>query len=146
MSKSRRSSKFNEVACIIPEIWCGNDDTPPKKKGSIYYKTGTRYECMRKGFGAGTHIERASNLPPASLQQIKYVGEKHEASFKASGINTIPNLISQMKLKTSSEAETILKRILSKSNGVLDAKAYNATALYLFRHGVPSAPPCKKIK
>jgi hypothetical protein len=137
---------FNEKECIIPEIWCGDATTPPKKKNSIYYKTGTRYECMKKGFGAGTHIERNSNLPQTSLQQIKYVGEIHEASFKTSGIKTISQLTSQMKLKTTQEAEKILKRILTKSNGVLDVKAYNSTALYLYRHGVPSAPPCQKIK
>jgi len=138
--------KFVEADCIIPQIWCGNDNTPPKKRGVIYSKTGTRYECMKKGFGAGTHIERNSNLPLNSLQQIKYVGEKHEASFKSSGIKTIPQLISQMKLKTSSEASAILKRILTKSNSVLDVKAYNSIALYLYKNGVPSAPPCQKIK
>jgi len=138
--------KFVETECIIPEIWCGNANKSPKKKGSIYYKTGTRYECMKKGFGAGTHIERKSKLPANSLQNIKYVGEKHETIFKTSGIKTISQLVSQMKLKTTSEAESILKRILTKSNGILDVKAYNSTSLYLYRHGVSSAPPCQKIK
>lgn len=140
------AKNFSEADCIIPEIWCGNDNTPPRKKGSIYYKTGTRYECMKKGFGAGTHIERNSNLPTTSLQQIKYVGEKHEAEFKKAGINNIPQLVAQMKLKTTAEAGVILKRVLAKSNGVLDVKAYNSTTLYLYKHGVASAPACQKIK
>jgi hypothetical protein len=141
-----KKKTFNEEECIIPEIWCGEAASPPKKKGKVYIKAGTRYECMKKGFGAGTHIERNSNLPTTSLQQIKYVGEQHEKDFKAAGIKTIPQLVSQMKLKTTDESGKILKRILTKSNGVLDVKAYNSTVLYLYKHGVPSAPPCQKIK
>lgn len=140
------AKKFNEADCVIPELWCGEASTPPKKKGTIYYKTGTRYECMKKGFGAGTHIERREYLPVGSLQQIKYVGEKHEKDFKSAGIKNVQTLASQMKLKTTAEMEAVLKRILTKSNGVLDTKAYNSTVLYLYKHGVASAPSCKKIR
>ncbi len=139
-------AKFKEADCIIPEIWCGEAATPPKKKDTIYYKTGTRYECMKKGFGAGTHIERKNYLPATSLQQIKYIGEKHDANFKAAGIKTQKQLVSQMQLKTTSQMETILKKILTKSDGVLDTKAYNSTVVYLYRHGIASVPACSKIK
>lgn len=140
------SKRFKEEDCIIPEIWCGNEDKPPKKKGSVYYKTGSRYECMKKGFGAGTHIERKANLSPSSLQQIKYLGEIYENSFANMGIKNLNQLVSQMKVKTSTEISSILKRALTKKNGVLDTKAYNSTVLYLHRHGVSSSPPCQKIK
>lgn len=140
------SKKFNESDCIIPEIWCGADNKIPKKKGKIYYKAGNRYECMKKGFGAGTHIERNLNLPLNSLQQIKYIGETYETSFKKIGIKNTTSLISQMKLKTTDEMSKIIKRVLTKSNNVLDVKAYNSTVLYLYKNGVPSAPACQKIK
>jgi len=140
------SSSFRVQDCIIPEIWCGDKNTPPKKKDKIYYKIGTRYECMKKGIGAGMHIERNESLPIDSLQQIKYVGEKHELAFKRAGIKTISSLIREMKGRTSKEMEVILKKILSKSDGVVDGRAYNHVVLYLYKHGIANVPQCKKIR
>lgn len=144
----KKSKKFILSDCDIPTVWCGLSNKPPKKakEGKYYYKTGTRVECLRAGFGAGTHIERNANLPANSLQQIKYVGEKHEKDFKAVGIKTTADLLKEMRKKTTHEIEKILKRILVRSNGVLDARAYNSTIVYLYKHGVGSVPPCKKIK
>ena len=141
------SKKFVEADCKIPVVWCGESSTPPKKNksDSYYYKTGSRVECLRSGFGAGTHIERNSNLPTKSLQQIKYVGEKHEKDFKKAGISTTDELVKQLSKKTTKEMEGILKRILIKSDGKLDARAYNCVVLYLYRHGVGSVPACNKI-
>ena len=140
-------SKFVKSECNIPTVWCGASNTPPKKArdGSYYYKTGTRVECLKKGFGAGTHIEKKSNLPENSLQQIKYVGEKHEKDFIKAGIATKSALLKEMRKRTTSEIEKILKRILVKSDGVLDAKAYNSTILYLYNNGLGAVPACKKI-
>lgn len=141
------SKKFVLSECDIPVVWCGKSDKPPKKTkdGSYYYKTGTRHECLQKGFGAGTHIERNNNLPANSLQQIKYVGEKHEKDFKKAGIKTTDDLRKEMRGRTTSEMEKILKRILVKSDGVLDARAYNCVIVYLYKNGVGAVPACKKI-
>lgn len=149
MSKEKKkATKFVLSACDIPTVWCGLSNKPPKKAkdGSFYYKTGTRVECLRKGFGAGTHIERNANLPSNSLQQIKYVGEKHEKDFKAAGIETNTALIKQMRKRTTSEMEKILKRILVRSDGILDARAYNSVIVYLYKNGIGAVPACKKIK
>ncbi len=140
------AKKFKESECIIPQIWCGDASTPPKKKGTIYSRTGTRYECLKQGFGAGTHTERKNYLPAKSVQQIKYIGPEHEKNFKAAGIKTTTDLIKQTSSKTSSQIEILLKRILVKSNGVLDGKSYNCVVLYLYQHGVANVPACKKIK
>jgi hypothetical protein len=141
-----KSGKFDPKMCDIPTIWCGESDNPPKKRkdGSFYYKTGSRYECMKKGFGAGTHIERKSNLPIKSLQQIKYVGEKHEKDFKKAGIKTTDDLIDFAKEKSRSNIEKKLKKILTKSDGAVDARAYNCTIMFLYKNGV-NVPDCKKI-
>jgi hypothetical protein len=145
--KEKITGGFNPAACAIPQLWCGESENPPKKldDDTYYFKTGTRYECMKKGFGAGTHIERKNNLSPKSLQQIKYVGEKHEADFKKAGINSTDALVKEMRVKTSSEIASILKRILTKANGVLDTKAYNSTLLYLYKHGNGGLPACQKL-
>jgi len=146
MSKRPPASKsFSEEVCIIPEIWCGNSATPPKTKGKIYYKTGTRYECMKRGFGAGTYTERGLNLPVTSLQKIKYVGPTYEQNFKKAGIKTLAQLVTQAGPKTSAQIKVMLEKILSRENGVLDSRAYNSTVMYLHRHGVSNLPSCHKI-
>jgi hypothetical protein len=147
MNKEKKSTKFVLSDCDIPTVWCGISNKPPKKakEGKYYYKTGTRTECLRVGFGAGTHIERNNNLPSNSLQQIKYVGEKHEKDFKTAGISTNTELIKQMRKRTTLEMEKILKRILVRSDGVLDARAYNSVVVYLYKNGIGAVPACKKI-
>lgn len=139
---------FDEKKCDIPTIWCGDADKPPKKRkdGSYYYKTGSRYECMKKGFGAGSSIEKKEHLSPTSLQQIKYVGEKHEKDFKKNGIASIKALITYCNGKPPKVIEKFLKGILKKSNGVTDGRAYNCVLLYLYRHGVGNVPSCIKLK
>lgn len=42
----------------MPAIFCGNGDTLPAGYGTF----GTRYECLRKGFGAG--LSARSTLVP----------------------------------------------------------------------------------
>jgi len=139
--------KFKLSDCAIPQLWCGESATPPKKNDPLskYYKTGSRYECLKKGIGAGTHIERNKSLPVKSLQQIKYVGETHESNFKKVGIKDTTALVREMKTKTSTEIESILKRVLAKSNGPLDQRAYNSVIVYLYQHGNGGVPACKKI-
>lgn len=139
---------FNLKRCDIPTIWCGDAPNPPQKRknGSYYYKTGTRYECMKKGFGAGTHTERKAHLPKSSLQQIKYVGEKHESDFKKKGIHTLSDLLDVSRNKNKSGIKKMLKKILTNSNGVVDARAYNSTLVFLFKNGIHDLPKCKHIK
>lgn len=136
---------FNPKKCIIPEIWCGNSKVPPNKKDKVYYKTGSRYECMKKGFGSGMNSEKKNNLPENSLQNIKYIGDVHEGNFKKAGINTIANLIAEMRSRTSKDVEKILKKILLKSNNIPDQKAYNSTLLFLYNNGNSNLPQCIKI-
>jgi hypothetical protein len=138
---------FNEKLCYQPRVYCGDADKPPKKTkdDSYYYKVGTRRECLTVGIGAGIHIERNSKLSKKSLQQIKYVGEKHESKFKKMGIENIPALIQILGKKKPEEMEKILKKILTKKDGTKDIRAYNSVILYLYRHGISDLPQCKKI-
>jgi hypothetical protein len=133
--------------CAIPTFWCGKSKNPPKSKDPLikYIRAGNGYECMKKGFGAGAAKERTKSLSSSSLQNIKYVGETHEAHFKKVGIKSTNDLVREMKWKTQAEKTSLLKRILSKSNGVLDKRAYNSTIVYLHRHGVSGIPKCSKI-
>ena len=141
-------SKFKKEDCYLPTIWCGESNTLPKKgRGDTYYKkVGTRYECLKQGFGAGTHTERKQNLPVDSLEQIKYIGPEHSLSFKRKGIKSLDQLIKEMSTKSASGIEGFLKKVLSKSNNVIDMRAYNSVLLYLYRNGNSNLPACKKIK
>lgn len=145
-SKKVEQRSFDIKDCAIPQIWCGESETPPKKKGDVYYKTGSRYECLKKGFGAGKHTERKENLDADSLQQIKYVGDKHEADMKKRGINNISDLLAKCRKNTLEQNKSLLQDILTKSNKVIDARAYNSTLLYLYSRGITKIPTCQKIK
>ncbi len=148
VAKVKKTAPFVMSDCNIPTVWCGLENKFPTKPkdGSYYYKTGNRYECMQKGFGAGMHTERNDNLPANSLQQIKYVGEKHEKDFKKAGIATLDALKKEMGKKSTADIEKTLKKILTKKDGKLDARAYNCVIVYLYKHGVQSVPACQKIK
>ncbi len=55
-SPSKRSKK---------KLYCGNKKRTPKK----YSRMGTRYECMKKGFGIGSYIQREE-----MIQHLKDLG------------------------------------------------------------------------
>ena len=141
-------SKFKKEDCYLPTVWCGESDTLPKKgkNDTYYYKVGSRYECLKQGFGAGTHTERKQSLPVKSLEQIKYIGELHNKAFEAEGIKNVDQLVREMSTKSAAGIEGFLKRVLAKSNGVVDMRAYNSVLLYLYRNGNSNLPPCKKVK
>ena len=141
-------SKFKKEDCYLPTIWCGESNVLPKKgkNDTYYHKVGSRYECLKQGFGAGTHTERKQHLSITSLEQIKYIGESHNKAFGKVGINTTTQLISILKKKSVTEIEKTLKSVLEKSDGNVDVRAYNSVLLYLYRNGVGDLPACKKIK
>jgi hypothetical protein len=141
---------FDHRKCAIPTIYCGNGNIPKRDydSDSFYYKRGTPYECMQKGYGTGSAIERKKTLAGTSLQQIKYVGEIYEEKFKEHGIDNLNDLIGYAKKhsKTDFAIENLLKNVFTKSNNVLDKKAYNSTLLFLYnKDSVLRLPSCKVI-
>lgn len=133
---------FNPKECEIPKIWCGKGNKP-----SSYSKTGTPYDCMKIGFGAGMHIERNKHLPPNSLQNIKYVGETFEKKFVKKGIKNIPELLKYATKSSKPQIENLLKEVFMRKKVGLDQRAYNSTLLYLYGHGIASIkiPKCTKL-
>lgn len=51
---SRKSISNKSVNKTKEKFYCGNKKKSPKG----YSRSGSRYECMRKGFGAGSYSER----------------------------------------------------------------------------------------
>ncbi len=136
---------FDIDKCIIKKVWCGNADQIPSSRKKHYKKVGSRYECLKQGFGAGSHIERSNNLPKNSLQHISYIGPKMESNFKANNIQTISQLKTDMKNKSALTKDNFLKKILVNSDGTLNKKAYNSVISYLYQNGILNLPSCKTI-
>ncbi len=135
---------FDIDRCIIKQVWCGGSATIPSDKKKYYKGVGTRYECLQKGFGAGSSVEKKKNLPTNSLRRIPYVGDKMESNFKANGITNLKDLKTKMLPLAASGKEAKLKIILVNSNGKLNKKAYNSTIKYLYENGILNLPRCKK--
>ena len=138
---------FRLKDCAIPTLWCGESDEPPEEKDPLtrYLRTGTRTECMKKGFGAGMYTERKKNLPSSSVQQIKYIGETYAGRFQEAGIETSIQLVKAMRDMSGEEIEKFLRPILTKGKS-LDKRAYNSVLVYLFQHGVSDLPACDSIR
>lgn len=132
--------------CIIPKVWCGNSNTIPKKNKKQYYKVGTRYECLKSGFGAGMHTEKRKGFDDKSLQQIPYVGPKMEKKLKKRGIANTKQLISELRDMSANEKRDLLKSTLKNSNGQVNNFAYNSVIRYLYENGVLDLPKCKEIQ
>jgi len=145
---------FNPNKCKIPTVYCGNGNPPnPRADENIRYTgTGTNYQCMQKGFGAGAATERLKTLPSGSLQRIKYVGEKYEEKFaeersdgRILNIRSIRDLNDWVRNRNKNQIQQMLRLVFTKSNGVLDLKAYNSTLLHLHRNTTADIPDCIEI-
>src|SRR3989344_7354119 len=88
---------FNIDKCIIKQPWCGASSVIPVNRKKYYNGVGTRYECMKKGFGAGSSKENKKNIAANSLQNISYIGPKMESNFIANGISDIDKLKTKFK-------------------------------------------------
>ena len=133
---------FDPNKCLIKSIWCGNGNIPNK---NIYYKIGTSYECMQKGYGAGMYNEQKKYIGKDSLKNISYIGPVMESNFKKNGINNLTDL---KKLKNVKSVDMLLSNILQDNKGRLNLKAYNSVLLYLYDKKIIDStklPPCKLI-
>lgn len=138
---------FDTDLCSIPRVYCGDRDVVPERvRGNDFYYTrkGTPKECLMVGFGGGMMSERGKTLPQASLQKIKYVGEKYEDKFKSHGIQNIKDLTEYANWN-SNKFNELLSEVLVKKNGVLDKKARNSVLLHLHRAGANNLPGCDAL-
>jgi len=148
---------FDRNRCRIPTVYCGDDESsedehpqryPRNAPGNRkYIRRGTRNECMRKGFGAGSAKERKKGLPEWSLQNIEYIGEKHEKRFFGrAGIGDIDDLLDEFRAMDANEKERVLRKVLKNSAGVVDGRAYNSVLLFLDDKGVKRLPICEALR
>ena len=138
---------FSLQHCAIPTVWCGNGRRPSQKAGdtTYYTKTGTRHDCLKKGFGAGKYTEIGKRISQTSLQQIKYVNRKYEKRFQRKGINNLTELVERCKNLDPQEIRLLLRKMYKNEDDRVDKKPYNATLIYLYQHGNDNLPTCKKI-
>lgn len=141
---------FRFEDCAIPVLWCGDDDNIPKRKSkdeTYYYATGTRSQCVKKGYGAGKYETLREGLPKGSLQYIKYVGDKYESNFKKEGVRNLTELTTRIRSLDSTGIKRLLTKVFTQKGGKLDKRGYNSTLMYLYRNGIDSRilPSCHKI-
>lgn len=132
--------------CQIPTVWCGTSKMPKTSKDGYNYYTriGTPFECMKVGYGAGTMSSKS--FAKNSLRNIKYIGEIHEESFKKSKISTTTQLITRTNKKPRDYIIKLLNKILTKSDGKIDQRAFNSVAIFLYHNDIDITESCKKIK
>lgn len=140
-----RRAGFDPWRCSIPSVWCGSKTMPAPTQDVTYTRPGTSLECMKKGFGAGAWTEKKKLLPPNSLQQIKWVGEKYEGEFVTRGISDTDDLIGWAREHDVDELEELLRDVFTKRGGALDGKAFNSCLMFLYRHGVGDLPQCEQL-
>jgi hypothetical protein len=131
---------FNVNACNIKTFYCGNGDVLDR---NIYSRKGTTYECMQKGFGAGSWAERKKHLPAKSLQHIKYVGETFEAKFKQRRIKDTDALVRKLSPMTAAQKKAFLEDIFKRGNGTTEYRGYNNVLLFLNAAGISRLPRCR---
>lgn len=141
---------FEIEKCAIPSVWCGVGAPPkrdPRKPLKHYHKIGSRYECMKKGYGSGYNNAKRESLPKNSLQQISYVGNVYEKKFKSSNIANLTQLLQKARTFTKTQNKTLLYKVFTRKKGGLDRRAYNSTLIYMYQHGVnvSKLPICSKI-
>jgi len=142
---------FEIEKCVIPSIWCGTGAPPkrdPRKPLKYYHKIGSRYECMKKGYGSGYNNAKRESLPKSSLQNIPYVGDVYEKKFKSSGISNLTQLLQKARKSSKTQNKTLLSKVFTRKKGGLDKRAYNSTLIYMYQNGVGTSklPLCSKIK
>lgn len=139
---------FSVDTCKIPVAWCGNGKIPNKDPNDLeyYHHSGSRYECFKKGFGAG--MSSKSRRPrEGSLREIKYIGSTYAEKFRRQNIKNLEDLYTYVEKNEISQIKKLLDKIFTKSDGNIDSKAYNSTILHLYFEGISvnSLPDCKKI-
>ncbi|MDB4769340.1 hypothetical protein OAG24_00095 [bacterium] len=135
---------FDRKKCVIPTVWCGDGKMPSiSPKDSIYVRPGTRYECLRKGFGLCQVKSRS--IKPTSVQNIRYVGDTYEKNFKKNGISSLDKLVTEFKKYTKKEKERILIKVFTKKGGSFDLRSFNSTILFLHDNKVKNLPTCIDI-
>lgn len=137
---------FNPQECTFPTVYCGERAVPQgrQRNGDVYTRRGTGYECMKKGFGAGSATEKSKSLPRDSLQKIRFIGDRYSERFRE--IYHI-NTISDLRRVPAANLDQILRRVCTNSSGAFDARSYNSVLLYLYDNAlVPSArlPRCTR--
>ena len=135
---------FDRDKCVIRRFYCGEKKTIPNT--DVYSRKGTRYECLKRGYGAASWVHHKKTLSVDSLQQIKYIGEYYEDKFNTARIKDIPNLLKIMNNLTKAKKKKKLEKLCRKRNGRIDHRTLNSTILFLYDNGVKNLPTCEIYK
>ncbi len=128
------------------KLYCGDSTIPKDTATKKYSRKGTRYECLKKGYGTADWEHRKKNLTKTSLQQIIYIGPVYEANFRKKKIYSITSLIKKTENLSVKEKREVIAAGCKRKNGSVDQRAFNAVVLFLHERGVKNLPACKIVK
>jgi hypothetical protein len=119
------------------ELWCGKGEKP-----SSYRNTGTRYECMKVGYGRGYWDLKRKTIPVQSLDNIPYLNNEAKEILFDEQIETVLDFVD---LINSFSNYNTTKNFLENELGYLTRKRFNSVVMFLFNKGVhvTKLPKCK---
>lgn len=138
---------FNVQRCARKTVYCGNARALPKAPSqgrpnfdapAVYTRYGSRFECMKKGYGAGAAIEKNKHLPPNDVQNVMYIGDRYAQRLDSiMNIKTFNDLRGVYNRKTSkSSFDAQLKRVFVNSKMQFDTRPYNALLAWMYYDGL----------
>jgi hypothetical protein len=124
---------FDPARCLL-DTWCGKREKPAN-----YRRSGTRYECLRIGYGRGKWDSR--QLPEQDLNNIPYLNRVSRERLIDAGIETLRDFLNRIRLFDDYRRTKIFLEEL----GFSTPKKFNKIVLFLFEKGIPieKLPRCK---
>lgn len=132
---------FDVHRCKIKTFYCGKGELPEG-----YTRKGSGFECLKRGFGAGSWTEKKKDLPEKSLQRIKYVGPVYEKKFKEKKINNTDTLIAKLSTMSADKKKKFLEKIFTRKNNTIDYRGFNTVLLFLHAANVKKLPQCVVVE
>jgi hypothetical protein len=125
----KRCKMFDPNNCYF-ETWCGKGDKP-----RLYKRTGTRYECLKIGYGRGKY----STVPEGSLDTIPYLSENAKIYLINEDILSLDDFLDEIYSMNYEETKNFLKAIEYTT-----PKKFNSVVRFLYNNGIPASklPKC----
>lgn len=128
---------FDPSRCKL-ETWCGKGPKPDK-----YKRTGSRYDCLKVGYGIGSWQTKRKNIPDHDLDNIPYLTPTAKNTLINGGITSVSDFLNRIR---SFQDYTATKSFLEEMGCFGTKKKFNLVILFLFERGIPitKLPECKE--
>lgn len=125
---------FDPSNCNL-NIWCGKGDKP-----NNYRTTGTRFDCLKVGYGRGYWDSKRQHMDHQDLDNIPYLTKTFKQYLINMNIHSLPDFINLVR---SFKDYNITKAFLEEH--FISKNKFNRIVLFLYDKGIPinKLPQCK---